>query len=143
MTQKFLLPAGKPTDRERIAGNVATFLSALPDTEAWEIAIARAPKRRSRQANAFMWAALYAPLVHSAGFTPDEWHEYFLGGFFGWRDVVKPGGRKESVPKRSTTKNERGERDVLDPKTFDAFLLYVQSEAAQYGVWLDVEAEAA
>jgi hypothetical protein len=136
--QTFVLPADNAAARQRIAANLSEFVALLPAGKTWQVEIKQQVRRRSLGANSYLWAALYAPLVQQVGFTPADWHEYFLGNFFGWRDEVKPGGRVEQVPKRSTTKNERGEPDVLSAGDFEQFLLFIQVEAAQQGVFVDV-----
>jgi hypothetical protein len=91
---------------------------------------------RTLPQNAYLWAAVYAPLVERCGFSPEEWHEFFCGEFFGWLHNVKPSGESVSVPKRTTTKNEHGKRDVLKGKAFADFVTFVESECAKRGVFV-------
>lgn len=91
---------------------------------------------RSLSANAFLWAAVYEPLVERCGFTAEEWHEYFCLLHFGSVPHVKPSGEIELRPKRTTTKDENGKRDVLKGKAFQDFVTFCESECAKRGVFL-------
>lgn len=94
---------------------------------------------RKLTANAYLWAYVYAPLCEVAGHEPDEWHEYFCIQHFGGIPYVRLDGSEGQKPKRTTTKNERGERDVLKGKEFNDFLVFVESECAKHGVFIERE----
>ncbi len=91
---------------------------------------------RTLNANAFLWAAIYAPLVERCGFTAEEWHEYFCLQFFGSVPHTKPSGEIELRPKRTTTRDESGKRDVLKGQPFKDFVTFCESECAKRGVFL-------
>lgn len=91
---------------------------------------------RTLPQNAYLWAAVYAPLVERCGFTAEEWHEYFCTAFFGAVHSVKPSGESVTVPLRTTTRNEHGKRDVLKGKAFADFVTFVESECAKRGVFV-------
>lgn len=101
----------------------------------------RAP--RTLPQNAYLWSAVYAPLVERCGFSPEEWHEHWCGEYFGWLHQVKPSGESISVPKRTTTRNEHGKRDVLKGKAFADFVTFVESECAKRGVFVVEQWDAA
>lgn len=92
---------------------------------------------RTLKANAYMWRAIYKPLVEAAGFTRDDWHEYFCEKYFGTRDKLLPSGEVRKVPRRTTTHREDGKKDVLTGKVFADFLLFVESECAKRGVFVN------
>jgi hypothetical protein len=94
---------------------------------------------RTLAQNAFLWAAVYAPLVQRCGFTAEDWHEFFCTAHFGAVHRVKPSGEVETLPKRTTTKNEAGKRDVLKGKPFRDFVTFVESECASRGVFVAQE----
>lgn len=94
---------------------------------------------RRLEANAYLWAYVYGPLVEVAGFSPEEWHEHFCIQYFGGMPHTKIDGSQEIRPKRTTTKNEQGKRDVLKGKEFSDFLVYVESECAKHGVFIQRE----
>lgn len=91
---------------------------------------------RTNPQNAYLWAAVYAPLVDRCGFSAEEWHDYFCQLHFGTVQHVKPSGEIEMRPLRTTTKNEHGKRDVLKGKPFADFVTFVESECANRGVFV-------
>lgn len=118
------------TDRARyIAFLQAQALPLDVQCEPW-----KAP--RTNPQNAYLWAAVYAPLVERCGFTAEEWHSYFCQLHFGTVQHVKPSGEIEMVPLRTTTRNEHGKRDVLKGKAFADFVTFVESECAKRGVFV-------
>lgn len=94
---------------------------------------------RKLTANAFLWAYVYGPLIEAAGSVaePEEWHEYFCIQYFGGVPYIKPDGTEGVRPRRTTTKNEHGKRDVLKGQPFNDFLMYVESECAKRGVFIE------
>lgn len=96
------------------------------------------PARRD-EANDYLWGYVYPPLVAVAGFSSDEWHEYFCGEFFGWAESTRIDGRIEHKPRRTTTRNEAGKRDVMKGKAFNDFLVFVESECATRGAFIERE----
>lgn len=96
---------------------------------------------RTLPQNAYLWAAVYAPLVETCGFTPELWHEHFCGEYFGVVHEVRPSGESVSTPKRTTTRNEAGKRDVLKGKAFADFVTFVEAECAERGVFIVEEWE--
>lgn len=99
---------------------------------------------RTNPQNAYLWKAVYEPLVERCGFIAEEWHEYFCGEHFGWVEHIKPSGEVELKPLRTTTKNEHGKRDVLKGKSFMDFVEFAESECAKKGVFVtDTYQEAA
>jgi len=118
-----------------------TFLRAqkLPlevQCDAW-----KAP--RTLPQNAYLWSAVYGPLVERAGFSPEEWHDYFCQLHFGVVETVKPSGVVDYRAKRTTTRDENGKRDVLKGKAFSDFVTFVESECAKRGVFVETQWEAA
>lgn len=98
---------------------------------------------RSLPQNAYLWAAVYAPLVERCGFDAESWHEYFCTAHFGAVHTVKPSGESVTTPKRTTTRDEHGKRDVLKGKAFADFVTFVESECAKRGVFVVEQWDAA
>jgi hypothetical protein len=94
-----------------------------------------AEPRTSKQ-NRYLWRAVYEPLVERCGFSKEEWHEHWCIEYFGAVEVVKPSGKVEVKPQRTTTTNEHGKRDVLKGKAFADFVAFVESECAKRGVFV-------
>jgi len=96
-------------------------------------------KTRSNEQNAYLWRAVYQPLVEVAGFTKDEWHEHFCGERFGWVEKQKPSGAIELIPFRTTTRDENGKRNVLKGDVFHDFVTWAEAKCAEYGVFVQEE----
>lgn len=96
------------------------------------------PARRLT-ANAYLWAYVYEPLIEATGSVaePEEWHEFFCIKKFGGVPYIKPNGEEGVKPRRTTTKNEIGDRDVLKGDAFNDFLVFVESECAKKGVFIE------
>lgn len=91
---------------------------------------------RTNPQNAYLWAAVYAPLVERCGFSAELWHEHFCGEYFGVLHEVRPSGESVTVPVRTTTRNEHGKRDVLKGKAFADFVTFVEAQCAERGVFV-------
>lgn len=96
---------------------------------------------RSNEQNAYLFGVCYPPLVERTGYTAEEIHEYALGKHFGFIDKKCPRTPRnpagiESVPRRTTTRDETGKRSVLTKAEFSAFVDTVQRIAAEAGVFI-------
>jgi hypothetical protein len=96
-------------------------------------------KTRSNEQNAYLWRAVYQPLVEVAGFTKDEWHEYFCGERWGWIENPKPSGEIQKSPARTTTKGFNGKKDVLKSDEFKEFVSWIEQQAAERGAFVNEE----
>jgi len=96
---------------------------------------------RSDPANAYLFGVCYPLIAQAKGYDVDEVHEWMCGQFFGWKDKpcpktpTNPEG-VESVPMRTTTRNEDGKRDVMAVEPFGRFIEMVQRVGAQAGVFI-------
>lgn len=91
---------------------------------------------RKLTANAYLWKCCYQPLVELTEFSSEDLHAHYCGEFFGWRPVETLAGHTEYRPIRTTTKNEKGERDVLKGEPFNSFLCFVETDVAKRGVFI-------
>lgn len=111
-------------------------LEALDANIAWKVTVEPFKSSRTRSQNAYLWGVCYPAMSERSGYETTELHEYLLGEFYGWVDkrVPKkpsnPSG-KESIPRRSTTRNEKGKRAVLSTKEFADYVEFVQRFAAE------------
>lgn len=131
--REFTLPKG---DRARALELAMRVLSALPLNRAWRIRCAVLRNERSEQQNKYLWSVPYELLSKYTGFEKDDLHEFFCGKFFGWKDKKVPRTPRSqegyvSVPVRTTTRDENGDRDVLGWEQFDDFVGYIQRYAAE------------
>lgn len=130
-----MIPLQSEAGRDRYVA----FLKAQPlplavDCKPWK------PTRTDRQ-NAYLWRAVYQPLVEAAGFTKEAWHEFYCGEVWGWVDVEKPGDRIERRPARTTTTDFDGKRDVLPGDEFRRFVDFIEADLATKGVFLQERIE--
>ena len=105
---------------------------------------------RSNEQNALLFGVVYPPIAAHTGYEVGGdgegggIHEWMCGTFFGWVDKKVPKTPNnprgiESVPFRTTTRNEHGKRDVLKKDKFDEFLKHVERMAAKAGVFIPLE----
>jgi hypothetical protein len=132
MSQKYTLNANGP-ERDQVRANAHAFIDRLPANKSWKIEIKEARRERTSPQNAALWAVAYPKLTEVTGFTAEELHHEFCGRFFGW-EVVDIFGERRRRPRRTTTTNEQGERDVLSTRDFAAFYEMVQQVGAEAGI---------
>lgn len=94
-------------------------------------------KPRTLTANAYLWAYVYGPAKAVIGFTEEEWHEFACIQYFGGIPYMRLDGTGGERPRRTTTKNERGEKDVLKGDAFNDFLTFVEEMFASRGVFIE------
>lgn len=120
------------TDAERKRWLTFVECQALPlevTCEPWK-------EPRTLTQNAFLWRAIYQPLAKLTEFSTDEWHEHYCGEHFGWVEHASPAGHIQYTPRRTTTRNEHGKRDVLKGDAFAAFVSFVEADCAKRGVFI-------
>lgn len=112
-----------PKDRQKEVGRVVAFLLSFAPGKAMNIRFTVAKPDRTLDENSYLWGVPYKMLSEHTGYEVEEISEYLCGAYFGWVEKKLPGGRVREVPRRTTTKDENGERDVLK---FDDFWKYVR-----------------
>lgn len=127
---QYLLPVGP--DRDRIRDNFVQFLDGLDKAKAWEIEVCLFTKPRNDQQNRALWGVAYKELSEQTGNDPADLHTYFCGEHFGWTDYEVM-GRRKLKPRRTTTTDENGKRNVMPMPEFAQFYEFIQRRAAQNG----------
>lgn len=119
---------------ERIR-NLERFLLGLSAAKAWEFLVRPLKTDRSDRQNNALWGVAYPPLVEYTGHTAPQLHDHFLREWFGEveEEVL---GKMRSRPRRTTTTDEHGKRDVLSTDEFVSFYAFIQQQGAQMGVWI-------
>lgn len=86
---------------------------------------------RSDEQNAALFGVAYPPIIAHTGYRKEELHEVFCRAYFGEveHDIA---GRIIVKPKRTTTTNERGEREVISKLDFANFYSFIQQVAAEH-----------
>lgn len=87
--------------------------------------------RTDRQRKA-LFAAAYKPIMERMGLRgerdKDDLHAFWCGEYWGWHPELR------NKPLRTTTRNERGERDVISTAEALDFYEFVQQRAAERGI---------
>lgn len=136
-----LLPKEDRERRKVRAQRVATFLSGLDTGKAWEVLVRPFKRSRSNQQNRYERGVACFLLSQAVGYEPEEIHDYLCGTYWGWKQVAcpktpnNPKGIRD-VPIRTTTTNDRGERDVLSKTEFADFVAFIQRFGAKHGVMI-------
>ncbi len=86
---------------------------------------------RSDDQNAALWGVAYKILSEHTGYKPEELHEVFCEGYFG-RVEYEVMGRQRTRPRRTTTVDENGKRNVISKIDFANFYSYIQQCAAEH-----------
>ena len=122
--RSFILP--RLLSRENVINRLLDVVMNLPLEKAWRVSIEEAKRERSHPANAYYWSCVVTAISEATGYEVDEVHEYLCGTRWGWKDKKVPKTPRnplglESVPIRTTTTNERGQRSVLSISEFIEF----------------------
>lgn len=106
---------------------ISRFLGDLPEGKRYVIRIRERQRRRTISQNKYLWGVVYEVLRQETGQSREDWHEYFLGEYFGWRDV-KMFGRTVIKPRRRSSR--------LSSKEFWDYVSYVHRKAAENGIYI-------
>lgn len=126
--QTVILPAN--ASRESAMNRLLEAVMALPLNKPWRIRWAVYRKDRSEEQNNALWGVAYKYLRKETGNEKAGLHDYFCREYFGEveRTVL---GRTRTYPRRTTTKDEHGEDDVLSTKDFMDFYAFIQQHMAE------------
>lgn len=125
--QTFILPHGKPA--------LMAFLDRLPSEKKWRVTVSRHHKTRSNEQNRALFGVAYKTIREATGNDIDDLHTLMCGEYFSWVETEVL-GKKRMKPRRTTTTDENGKRDVLSTADFSDFYAFVQQKAAEYGVYV-------
>lgn len=133
MSQRFVLHKDHP-DRKQVAENLHAFIDRLPLNRSWKCTIEPYQPTRTAKQRRSLFGAAYGPIMEFMGLQGSddkaELHRFMCRKFFGERlDVL---GRP--VPIRTTTRNERGERDEITTKVALEMYAFIQRIAAEQGI---------
>lgn len=120
--KQFVLPNGQQA--------LLDTLAQLDPKKKYRVIVSLYKRARSLGMNAAHWAGVITPMAEFIGDSPEEVHRDLCGLYFGWVET-KWGGRK---PRRTTTHNEDGERDVLNWEEMSNFMHLCKAKASELGV---------
>lgn len=135
----YILP--KLTPRAGAIERLARVFKALPLDQAWRIEVREYKPSRSAAQNAYLHGVCYKTIADAIGYDMEEVAEFLCGTHFGWKDKRRPKTPRcpegvGSVPIRTTTRNEAGERDVLSTTAMMDYVAFVQRFAAGKGIFI-------
>jgi hypothetical protein len=137
-------------NRDAAIARVSAFLAGCLPGKALRVTVEevkRASNQRSLEQNAYLFGVAYPLICAATGYEVNDVHEFMCGTHFGWVDKPCPKTPRnpegvESVPFRTTTKNEHGKRDVLTKAQFSEFVdRTVFKIAAKAGVFVPAPEE--
>lgn len=135
MEQFYLAMNDTQEDRERKLANIFRFAAGLALGKTWTIDIEEYKKPRSNPQNSYLWGVVYQTVEDATGQEAEDWHVYFLGEHFGWKEVTLF-GRRRMRPRRTTTKNEAGKDEKLTTTAFCAYCAFIQRHCAEKGIYV-------
>lgn len=118
--------------RDEVKANLHAFVDRLPESKSWVLVVTEYHKPRSDQQRKALFAAAYKPIMEHMGLRgerdKEDLHAFWCGEYWGWHPQLR------NKPLRTTTRNERGERDEIS--TVDAldFYAFIQQRAAMQGI---------
>jgi hypothetical protein len=131
--QSYQLNANGP-EREGVKQRAHDFIDRLPLDKSWVVTVAPYVKKRSLDQNAATFGLAYKVIMEATGLEGEEdrkqLHRDFCGDWFGWVD----GPLGQQRPRRTTTTNEHGERDVINAHEMAEFFEFIQRKAASFGI---------
>lgn len=115
----------KNADRLPDIKRISAHLAALSADDTWRVKIEKHKAQRSDEQNSALWGVAYKFLAEETGNDPEQMHQYFCIKYFGpvERQVF---GMRKLMPRRTTTTDEQGNRDVLSKLEFAKFYESIQ-----------------
>ena len=127
MKAKTRIPLMSGAVRQAGIENIARFLAALPEDKRYIVEISERKRTRTIAQNRYLWAVAYEVLRQETGQSREDWHDYFLGEFFGWEEF-ELFGRKKIKPRRRSSQ--------LTTQEFWEYVEFVQRKAAENGIYI-------
>lgn len=132
--QTYQLNANGP-ERQDVLLNAVGFLKRLPADKSWVVKVEPFVKRRSDKQRGSLFGVAYGAIMEAMGLRgsrdKEDLHEFFCGEYFGWTEATP---LMKSRPVRTTTKNERGEKDEISTVTALDMYAFIQQRAAENGI---------
>lgn len=134
--ERFILPKH---NREFALARLMRFAELAWPGKAVEILVRLKKTARSSQQNRYLHGVAYKRIADATGYEIEDVAEFLCGTYFGWVTVKapitpsNPRGVKD-VPRRTTTKDEDGKRDVLKWDAFGDYTGWIQRFGARKGI---------
>ena len=126
-----------PKDRREFsAARAQRFILDMCPGQELEVIVRKRKRERTHPQLRYLHGVAYKLLSEHTGYEREDCAEYLLGSFFGWTERKLPGNRVAKVPRRTTTKNEDGKRDVIGRVEFSEYVAFIQRVGARAGCYI-------
>ncbi len=131
--QRYVLHAKDPA-RAGVLAHLHEFLERLPDTKSYTVELRLFYKSRTLPQGSALFGVAYDAIMEACGLRgkkdKEYLHQFFCEQFFG--TVETPYGGKRA--RRTTTTNERGEKELIDTRTMSEMYAFIQQYMAERGI---------
>lgn len=134
--QTIIMPVESPERHAERLERIAAYLARLDASKPWQLIVGPWKKERTQRQNNAMFGVAYKTLGDFMGHTEVELHDVMLRLYFGEVHYEVMGVRTVK-PKRTTTTNEAGERDVLSRDDMSRFYNFIVQKAAEIGCYIE------
>jgi hypothetical protein len=134
--QTIIMPVESPERHAERLQRIAAYFARLDPTKPWQAIVGPWKKERTQRQNNAMFGVAYKTLGEFLGYTEKELHDVMLKLYFGEVHYELMGVR-QTKPRRTTTTNEAGERDVLNREEMSKFYNFIVQAAAEQGCYID------
>lgn len=116
--------------KDIIKSRVCRFIDNWPENIPGQVTVEKFVKERTDQQNKALFGLAYKIIKDETGHTVDELHDHFCRLHFGEVEY-EINGKIHTKPRRTTTRDERGKRDVISWDEFSNFYGLVEQQAAE------------
>lgn len=134
--QTIIIPVESPERHAERLSRLAAYFARLDPSKPWQAVVGPWKKQRTLRQNNAMFGVAYKTLGDFVGETETEMHDIMLRLYFGEVHSEVLGVRKVK-PRRTTTKNEKGERDVLSRDDMSRYYNFIVQKAAEIGCYIE------
>lgn len=116
---------------------VTEFMNEIPLNGTVDVIFEKIDQKRSLSQNAALFGVAYPAIMKEIGLRGatemNELHEYFCGEYFGWHKYNIM-GKNKLRPIRTTTKDEKNKKDVINRTDMGNFYSFIQQKCAEVGI---------
>lgn len=131
-----IMPVEPQEKRAERVRRITAFLFRLDAGKPWELLVRPFKKERTQRQNNALFGVAYRTLGNFLGYTEPELHDVMLRLYFGEVHYEVMGVRRVK-PRRTTTTNEAGEREVLSREKLSEYYDFIVRTAAEQGCYID------
>lgn len=128
MITRQIPPNSRQTAIAQLGRMIEQFLPGKPLV----VTVERLKRQRSDLQLRALWGCAYKALREQTGNDPEDLHAYFAGEYWGWEEFEIMGQIRKR-PRRTTTRDENGRRDVISTVVMADFYDFIQRRSAEMG----------